>query len=528
MRQRISRSILVFALALLVFAGGAASTASAPAGTLQAAARSGWSGTIVYTYSYQQHEVRGSSTTDTDDKRRVETIVENGVATTSATYKLTLKETYSWPGCALPAGHNDYTWEAAGTGAVSFVVQPDAGRYMVITGLLPSPGTVTHTNKGHDIACDPVDTSDSQPITENLEVLLPMAGARAAGTMTLSGSLTQPVESKCSGGFDSCSGGGSEDVTWSLVRTKKLELNKVALFDRDPLYPVRSPAEVRKKVKPKEFTPLEFLSASPHPWFKEESALGREGATLVYGTLELDGFAEDTVKSLILEVQWGERKTGADVRAAVIGSGFADGPVRVPKPELLFALPASGFARMNQERNGKLTLRVKVVSEWGDEVVRTLQAEKLVRYSGKNRYQDRDGAYGGDSWVKPHVRKYLEEISRLDRSVDFQWGDMSNMNGGRFYPHASHRGGLDADGFFKGYNNRQRQVTEYAARVLVGLLRTPQGRHIDKIFVTFKPNDAFGRVVQRAGRLPDGRLPGSVVRFEAAHDTHFHIRFKDL
>ncbi len=37
------------------------------------------------------------------------------------------------------------------------------------------------------------------------------------------------------GGYDSCTFSGERSVTWSLVRTKKLTLNKFGLYDRDQL-----------------------------------------------------------------------------------------------------------------------------------------------------------------------------------------------------------------------------------------------------------------------------------------------------
>jgi len=120
---------------------------------------------------------------------------------------------------------------------------------------------------------------------------------------------------------------------------------------------------------------------------------------------------------------------------------------------------------------------------------------------------------------------------------------MSNMNGGRFYPHASHRQGVDADGFFKGYYKPSECTVEngaelchptaYAASVLMALLRSPYGAPIDKIFVTYRPShilpvDRFFDELdfENGNPLPDGRRVLDVIRVEKKHDTHFHIRFK--
>jgi len=201
-----------------------------------AAPRSGWSGTIVWDYISQHHEVRDAETADITWHRRLQITVENGVATASGTYLLSLDDTYSWPGCNRPPGRDTYTWNAKGTGPVSFAVQRDPGRYTVFTGLVTVAGTITHTNHGHDRACADVNIDESEPFTENVSVQLPMSGERTAGMDVLSGSKTEPIESDCTGGgYDSCTFSGERSVTWSLVRTKKLTLNKFGLYDRDQL-----------------------------------------------------------------------------------------------------------------------------------------------------------------------------------------------------------------------------------------------------------------------------------------------------
>ncbi len=111
---------------------------------------------------------------------------------------------------------------------------------------------------------------------------------------------------------------------------------------------------------------------------------------------------------------------------------------------------------------------------------------------------------------------------------------MSNMNGGRFFPHAAHRDGVDVEGTFPGYHKRFKP-TEYAAKVLVALLRSSQGPHIRSIQVSFKRGDAFHEFLLRAARLPDGRDPkavilhsGSLGDLSADYTAKFKIWFKDL
>jgi hypothetical protein len=346
--------------------------------------------------------------------------------------------------------------------------------------------------------------------------------------MTLEGSKELPVPSQCSGGFDSCTGGGTESVTWTLVRTKKLELNKLQLFDRDPLYGVRTKPEQRGHVQPKEFTPLQFLSASPHPW----------GGTRVCMAIELDGFAEDLITSFDIDVKWGDTKAtfslGLAGFAGIVGEDFHDGPVAVTKPgDFCVDMAAAKFRPLNQTNDGKLTFTVRVGTDWGDQVTKTYSIEKLVRYMGANRFGNRDAGYGGDSWLKPHVVKWLANVdgigNRTSPAVKFKWDDMSNMNGGRFYPHAAHRDGLDVEGTFAGYHKNY-QPTEYAAKVLVALLRTSEGRHIRSIQVGFKQGSGFDAFLRRAARLPDGRDPQAVILRVPGFDylAKFKIWFKDL
>ncbi|MBA3718259.1 MAG: hypothetical protein H0W87_08545, partial [Actinobacteria bacterium] len=287
------RGTAAVVLAIFALAGAVAST-SVRADTASAP-RSGWSGTIVDNYTYHQDLVKTeTSRTKTDWTIHLEIIVENGVATASGTYSLVQDETYFWKGCNLPPGHSIYTWTVRGSGPVSFDVQHEGSSYQIFTGTLFNvPGTLTHTDNGHDRACKGLSVNESQPFDQNLSVSLPMTGTHAPGAVTLEGSRDEPVPSQCGGSYDSCSGGGTHDVTWTLVRTKKLTFDKLGLFDRDPLYGVRTKPEQRTGVRPKEFTPLQFLSASPHSW---------DPGTVVCFTMELDGFADDSLKSMKVSI----------------------------------------------------------------------------------------------------------------------------------------------------------------------------------------------------------------------------------
>jgi murein endopeptidase len=101
------------------------------------------------------------------------------------------------------------------------------------------------------------------------------------------------------------------------------------------------------------------------------------------------------------------------------------------------------------------------------------------------------------------------------------WGDFSNMNGGPFPPHASHRLGLDADGWFPGYNARDAAT----AATIIGHLNSAAGSDITAVFVTFEQisTDPFWQAI-RTVVLSDGRRARDVILPVGGHTTHFHWR----
>jgi murein endopeptidase len=100
---------------------------------------------------------------------------------------------------------------------------------------------------------------------------------------------------------------------------------------------------------------------------------------------------------------------------------------------------------------------------------------------------------------------------------------MSNMNAGSFAPdHATHRDGLDVDGWYAGYNARNAAT----AQTMIGHLNSAYGISITSVFVTFtaSPGNLFFQAIQGVV-LNDGRLATDVIRSVPGHDTHFHWRF---
>ena len=258
-------------------------------------------------------------------------------------------------------------------------------------------------------------------------------------------------------------------------------------------------------------SPLKYLSASDHSYFG--------GNTRVHGTLTIEGPEGESLEALEVQVlEGGVIATGtlADSAAEALLTTFDEsGRIQLTVSQLLFEIPASGLASANQESNGNLTLRVKARSSSGESAERDFgPVTKLVRFTGGLRYGVRDGIFGGDDWAKPGVRLELE-------STGHTWNDFSNMNGGVFPSHSSHRTGNSADGWFAGYNARDAAT---AAEILHHL--NTHGTRIRAVYVTFAPNSEFANAIAGVV-LDDGRLATSVIRNIGEHRTHFHWEVTD-
>jgi hypothetical protein len=289
---------------------------------------------------------------------------------------------------------------------------------------------------------------------------------------------------------------GNNVQVYAHVEPKVLEITSLSLVDIDG-------------------TPLQYLSATPHTYFN--------GNTRVHGTVTIEGNSQDQLQSLVLEVIQNNAvvATGtlAPTPAATLIAPFgANEKVRIVQQQLLFNISSVQLGGINASADGTLNLRVRAISSNGEEATRDAQAVQiLARYTGNNRYGVRDAVVGGDDWVRPSVLALLSQVVGVD------YGDMSNMNAGSFAPdHATHRDGLDVDGFFAGYAARNAAT----AQTLIGHLNSPYGSRITRVFVTYTPSptNAFFQAIQGV-LLNDGRLATDVIRPVANHDTHFHWRF---
>ena len=259
---------------------------------------------------------------------------------------------------------------------------------------------------------------------------------------------------------------------------------------------------------------LRLISGDDHTYFS--------GNTRIHGTFTVVGPEDDSLTSLTLEIIQGGSvvATGSldsGVSSTVLTSFGADEEIRIDSPSLLFNIPAANGIDVGT--NGTVSLRIKAATADGGEATRDIGTVRLLaRFAGGNRYGDRDTNQGGDDWVKPSV---LSVVNGYGGNL---WGDFSNMHGGQFAPHGSHRTGNDIDGWFSGYNNIDAQT----AQTIIDQLNAAGGSNITLVFVSYQasPTDPFWNAMNTV-TLNDGRLASDVIRPLGGHDTHFHWRVAD-
>ncbi|WP_447007158.1 carboxypeptidase-like regulatory domain-containing protein [Saccharothrix isguenensis] len=276
-------------------------------------------------------------------------------------------------------------------------------------------------------------------------------------------------------------------VVVDVVKKKKLTISQVQLRDIDN-------------------QALQYLSASNHAYFG--------GQTRVHGTITVQGPKDESLTELALEVVEGGTTVRGTLAAAVrptLVTAFGDDEEnKITTNRLLFEIPAALLNAVNQSTNGQLTLRVRATSSSGETAEKDAgTATKLVRFTGANRYGERDATVGGDDWALPTVRTFIDGAGQ-------RWGDFSNMNGGPFAPHSSHRAGTSADGWFSGYNDRNAAT----AATIINQLNT-HGTRIRTVYVTFAAGSAFAQAIAGV-TLNDGRAATAVIRNHGGHTTHFH------
>lgn len=265
--------------------------------------------------------------------------------------------------------------------------------------------------------------------------------------------------------------------------------------------------------------PLDYLSVGPHQYFG--------GNTRIHGTIALEGEPKDRLTKLTLEILQGGTKVAqgelAPTAAVKLLVPFDQtGQIRFNTSELLFNLSSVESDKVDVSSNGTLQLRIAAETSSGQAAKKDLNRviNKLVRYDASNRYGGRDENRGGDDWVLPSVKKLAASVNGVT------WGDFSNMNAGSFSPdHQTHRSGVDVDGHFVGYNDRNADT----AKKMIEYLNNPiYGSRITSVYVTFSKtgsNTAFWNAIKDA-TLNDGRAVADVIRPVAGHTTHFHWVFQ--
>jgi hypothetical protein len=337
-----------------------------------------------------------------------------------------------------------------------------------------------------------------------------------------------------------------EVITVEATVAHAFDMAYASYFELDSLKEVRYEASAKfyeYRTQPSISTttnePLNFLSVSPHNYWNGN------GMTRVRGTLTLSGPADDAVSDvelLVYEVDdLEERAIGRlpqAVRPSVLRTFGASGQIVISTVQLLFEINSSDTGTFGQttERELDLVLRVSYTSGRAPLYVTIRRVQKLVRYTGTNRYQDRDSddcvlpagnawnpyPCGGDDWARASVADVADDppLSGL------VYGDFSNQNGMKFPPHrsAEHQDGTGADVVFG--DTRLRANDQRMGQALVALLNSASGSRIVRILITYTAS--LRRFVDAAPALADGRQVRDVLVDYPEHVNHFHIQFRPV
>ena len=112
-------------------------------------------------------------------------------------------------------------------------------------------------------------------------------------------------------------------------------------------------------------------------------------------------------------------------------------------------------------------------------------------------------------------------------AIALQLNDFSNINGGYFPPHGSHRQGQNIDAVIRTYVafDRQSAVDMAAVATEIRAAALARGWQLRTILV-HPPDGANGVFFQELARLTVGGLPASqFIRWirDQSHENHFHV-----
>jgi hypothetical protein len=257
---------------------------------------------------------------------------------------------------------------------------------------------------------------------------------------------------------------------------------------------------------------LQYFSGDTHAYFATH--------TPIRGTIKIAGPEDVTILSIELNlIQGGGIVATGELHpesAALLTAFGSDEIIELTESSFMFNVPSTNGVSTTVD--GSVNLQMLVTSDNGDEILHDIGSVSVLDwFDGDNRYGGRDAGVGGDSWALPSV------VSFAGNFPSHSFGDFSNMHGGRFAPHASHRSGNDLDGWFLGYNARNAGT----AATLIAILNGAQGGQIERVFVTFTQaeNDLFWTAIENV-TLNDGRAATSVIRSVGGHTGHYHWRIQ--
>eukprot|EP00300_Choanocystis_sp_HF-7_P017972 c19897_g1_i3.p1 GENE.c19897_g1_i3~~c19897_g1_i3.p1 ORF type:complete len:851 (+),score=141.58 c19897_g1_i3:246-2798(+) len=261
--------------------------------------------------------------------------------------------------------------------------------------------------------------------------------------------------------------------------------------------------------------PLTFLSCGDFPGDYYGNGVNRLQATMT-----VVGSPGDSVASVHLVIQGHLLVELLPEKQAILYQPFGDSRRLTFSKQRAFDIPNTVLAGIAVAQNGVVSLALRARSTGGQEHEFSLgTVAKMARYTGSNRYDNRDPSQGGDDWALPTTIDYVAYFSSVYSDLEF--GDFSNMNGQTFPPHKSHKFGNDVDVKFPNYEKRNAAV----AHTLIGHLNDSTfGSHICQVYVLFAQNSAFYNAIHSV-TLNDGRLARAVIIATEGHDTHFHWRF---
>lgn len=258
-------------------------------------------------------------------------------------------------------------------------------------------------------------------------------------------------------------------------------------------------------------TPLQFLSAASHTYFSSR--------TRVHATFKINGPEQAKLAELQLHVLQGGtvKARGALIPGltSAVYKAFGASGIQLDTAQLAFEIPAEELETIDRSADGKLSLKLFAKADDGSTAEKDLGSLSLLdRFTGGDRYGQRDVNRGGDDWTSATLRD-------VAKAANVRWGDFSNMNAGSFQPdHNSHRQGKDVDGWYTGYNARDAA----AANDMIALLDTP-GVQSKVLIVYVSHKKADGDPFYDAYKdvtLADGRPARKVIQNFPGHVGHFH------